>query len=644
MKRLICILVFSLPASASIAQKTVWKSDDISRMEIETFYELFSLIPGWNNATNNDVAIQYSRNGLAGPGGAWWPIYMNGVKLNQQLWNTQGLFFAPVNFNQVDSIVVVQEPMVYHSEFTEKGGIFIYTKYPNLGLNVQAGMTYGNQSGDPGPFVFTELGSPNVERTGPVLNAQLSFRNKRFSLMSGFHSYYHPSYNGILQYHRVTPYLFPTNGKIQKIESRSAFIQMEINKGKVNHRVQMAGSATRDFLLTDLYGVEVPVEREWAQLSYHTDYNLRDNIIFSFNTGYSLNKAENLENKDRLWLGWDQQVVSVGSTLKHDLQNGNQQFGAKTDVYLLKDNLSGNNLKNNVSSLYHSLNVELSEKMNLGTSSQLVYSDRIALKNTASLMLKFDDIHKIEASGTYAQRLPAEDNSLWFWVAAKGFATDTLSQFGVAELPDLSIFYQTKLGWNSSYEKFDFELSVIWSKNQNEYAWRYRFVPNGNSIRAGDYEFISDLKASFFEIPFSLDYQITPRLKTAFSYTFTEKISGSDIFFSMIPVHESMLNINYKPTVSFKLWSRMRFQSKTDWNMLAPINGKVVTVRNKHDEIYSSTLNKKLIWDAGIRKGFWDQKLTISLTMKNLLNQSYRNHPISHRNTLTLFLGAHLDL
>ena len=626
------------------AQKTVWYADDLLSQEIESFYELFSLVSGWTNATNNDVTIQFSRNGLAAPGGAFWPVYLDGVKINQQLWNTQGLFFAPVNFNQVDSIVVVEQPMIYGSEFTEKGAVFIYSKTPDEGLKVLADVTFGNESGDPGPFVFTEIGSRNIERIGPVVSGSVSYRKRDFSIQVGGHAYDHPSYTSILQYPRVTPYRFPTNGKIQKIESNSIFFKADAKTGFISHQLNASASNSRDFLFTELYGVEVPVDREWRMVSYQGDMKVSQSSKASFQTSYSTNYAENLPNKDQLWLGWDQQVFSSALSLRNKFRNGQQEIGVKTELLFVEDNLSGNQLKNDVSNIYHQLELMLSEKLTLNSNSMVAYSEKFALKESIGLTINLTASQEIEVAGSFSQRLPQEDNSLWYWVADKGFGSDTLMEFGIDKLPEKSTFYQAKLGWRADLERFGVEVSTIWSVNQNEYAWKYQFIPNGRSIRAGNYVFKDDLNASFLKVPIKADYLFSADLRTSFSYTYTQKLSGSDAFFSMIPAHQVLLNINYKPATSFKLWSRFRFQSQTEWEMLSPIDGKVVPLTSTQSEAYSSDLDSHVIWDAGIKKGFWDQKLTFSLTMKNMLNQKYREHPISQKNALTMFLGAHLNL
>ena len=68
---------------------------------------------------------------------------------------------------RIDSVVVISNPGLYNGEFTENGLIHIYTKRPQPGLSAYVRYSSGNETGDPGPFLYTKDASPNIEELGP---------------------------------------------------------------------------------------------------------------------------------------------------------------------------------------------------------------------------------------------------------------------------------------------------------------------------------------------------------------------------------------------------------------------------------------------------------------------------------------------
>ncbi|MEX0721936.1 MAG: hypothetical protein WD059_14770 [Balneolaceae bacterium] len=628
------------------AQKTVWRADDLNRQEIQNLYDIFSITSSWINASSDDATVQFSRNGLAGQGGAWWPVFLNGTRLHQQIWDTQSLHVVPVTIAQLDSVVIIESPMLYNGSFTEKGGIFLYTKAMEEGVQAQGNLFFGNRSGDPGPFAYTDFATRNIERLGPVADAQVSYRNTNYGVQAGFKHFVH-AVTDALQYRRLTPFEFGEGShRHEKIRSTSFYVNGDVKTGIFTHQIQSGLTESTDFLFTNLYGTEIPIDRKWGFISLDGSGEINKNIEVSYGFNHNSNNIKEYPNKENRWLRWNQQVNTGKVSITHHFDKGFHQVGIEADFYRLKGEKSAKRtLHTQTLKAFHQTVYKFNNGLSTHTNMQVVKGENAAFKGNGGVRYKINFTHTLLFDATYSQRLPEEDNSLWYWMAEKGFGSDTLVNFQPSELPTRTKFLQAKLGWESSLsEHFDFDLSLVLSRNIDEYGMDYKIIPNGRRIESGEFNFINDLDASFFRMPINLRIDILPSIRQTFSYTQTHQLSGNEALFDMIPTHRLSTNLKWKPVDSFLLWTRFQAQSALKWALAEPIDGMEVRVNPLQTETYSSTTAPRFQWDMGIKKYFWERRVAFSLDMQNIGDQKFRNHPVSPRHAFTLFLGMHVDL
>lgn len=633
------------------AQKTVWTSEDLKKVEIETWFDLFSLSSNWVNASVDDANIQHSMNGLAGVGGAWWGVYVNGIKLNTQAWDSQSPHLIPFSISQADSVVIIEEPMLYDGVFTEKGGIFIYTKKMQEGWSVDGNFSFGNNSGDPGPFLYTEYASQNVERVGPVADARLSYRTKRFGVKAGGSLYYHSLTDNDLTYRRLVPFEYGGHPYRQvKIISNAGFLEADLTTGIVTHQIQAGGSSVEDYLFSNIYGVEIPVERTFEFAAYMGKIEISDALNISYQASLNEQDTENFPNKDNRWLGWRQDVSSAKGSIQHFFKKGVHEVGIETENITLFDDLSSKNLSENKVGIFYSNDVRINSRINLRYAGKLALAESAAIKNKGTLQFRLFKNHTIKLSGTYSERMPSEDNSLWYWIKKKGFASDTLDVEAFNPLPNKSIYKQAELTWISSFKQSEVLISTELIENQNEYILDYSLSGNGRSTKTGNINYLNNFDATYFRVPVQLKNNSLVNIHHKLSYTFTHKLSGNEGV-TDIPEHRFQYYMNWKPVESLKLWMRIQAQSAMNWRPVNPIDGREIvwigSGRFEGGEIrstYHANTDARFIVDIGIKKYFWDQRMAFSLDMRNITDQHFKYHPLSQTHRLTLFLKAHLNL
>lgn len=643
----IAVLFFGVITTApGFAQITVWNAEDLQRQEIHSLYDIFSITSGWTNATNDDATIQYSRNGLAGPGGAWWTVYVNGVQLYLQSWDTQSLHDIPVSISQIDSLVIVESPDIREGNFTDKGGIFIYTKEQKKGLHASGNMVFGNRSGDPGPFVYTEYASRNIERLGPVADGLISYQKENYGVRAGFKHFVH-AVTDPLAFRRMTPFDFGEGRfRHEKIRSTSFFGEADIHTGIFEHGIQGGFTQSSDFLFTGLYGTEIPVDRnrQFAALTGKGSVNESVKVYYAAN--FNASRMEEYPNKEDRWLRWNQDIVSGKMQLHQSFKKGGQKTGIEVEQYKLKDEEEAQRTLNSVLfKAFHQLEYTINETLSTRTNLMITSGSSVALKANLGSTFRLNKDHSLTLEGSYSQRLPDEDNSIWFWMHKKGFASDTLSVYHPEQLPEKSTFLQLQLGWKANiFEGIQLQVDPSLNQNKNEYLLDYSLMPKGQRIETAQYQFLDDLDASFFKLPVKLEINTHPKIWQTLSYTWIEQLSGKARFFKMQPRHRLSTHVNWMPVSSFKIWTRLQMQSETSWPYAQGIDGHSVQINPLQTITYESVTPSRALLDIGIKKFFWEQRVAFSLDLKNITDRHYRNHPVSPEHAFSVFLGMHMDL
>lgn len=632
------------------AQTTVWRADDLYKAEIETWFDLFSLTSGWNNTTNNDAGIQFSRNGLAGLGGAWWPIHVNGVRVETQAWDTKSMYLLPFNLSQLDSVVVVEEPMLYDGVFTEKGGVFLYTKKPKIGFQTEGNFSFGNKSGDPGPYVYTEHISPNVERVGPISDAVISFRNQKFGIQGGGSFLYRAPSDDLLHYLRSIPYEHSSVSRWEqvKIPSYSGFLEANYFKENATHSVLLGGTKTEDYLYTNVYSLEVPVDRSFGFISLQGNGSIAENFSMSYKFGHNIQRTSSYPNKRDYWLNWNQDITSAKVKLVQKFRKGHQSVWLQGELLSLRDGLAEKNLSSKVFSPSYAILYNLTDNIEVEYNGKAVHIEETALKHRAGLKINFSDRRQnISMYLSHSGRLPGEDNSLWFWVSEKGFAQDTLKDIANVVLPDKSKYMSAKLGWQLTLDKLSLSVAGVLSKHEDEYIPYVEVMLDRNTTVRKDFNFINDFDATFFRLPLKFNYNINNKIYQQLNYTYSKQLYGREEVFSMLPTHRVSYFLNWKPVQSLKLWTRIQAQSSSSWSYLSSLDEVEVTggrLGGTFSDTYDTDSASRLLIDIGMKKYIWDQKLAFSIDLRNVLDQHFRYAPLSSENRFTLFLKAHLNL
>lgn len=651
MKRIFFFLIFLFIAGELHAQpgRMVLDRQELRNAGVLTMNDLFELSGQWDVSSVGDFTLLHSRNGLAGLGGMYWPVFLNGIPLDLNVWGTKNLNKIPVSVSAIDSVILVTEPQLSGGKSMEKGGLFIYTKSREEGISADAELWTGNRAGDPGPFVYTEQATPNRERLGPVASASLSYTKDRFSVEGGVKRMLHfvsePSQGG-----RILPLAYGDDPfRHPKIELQSFYVRGSHTGETMNHRLQAGVSEIDDFLYTELYGTEIPAGQCWSFVSLDGSIEAGENTSVRYRFSQNRNETGERENKENLLLRWNRAVTGGQISVEYDFKFGSLETGAGYDHHMVSDGFNdGNALSENLLSVFNRLRLDLSSRLTSYIDLMVVKGegDRPALKSSNNFVFTLAQGHQLTAGFTYAGRLPEEDSSLWYWIGNKGFGGNELSGTAGTGIPGNIRMLRGHLSWSISLsEALNVKSTVGLSRYLDEYAPAHTLVSRENRyVETGSFNLRTNLDAVELTVPAELSFRPSGAITGTAGYTWNRRLSGAAYLWERTPEHRLHGRLNWNPVNSFNIWTTINIRSSTNWSSVRLLDGETLrTSYGMTDVTYRSTLNDRVRLDAGFSKKIWDERVAFRLQVKNLLNDLYREHPLGSIQSFTIFLGMSIQ-
>jgi hypothetical protein len=102
-----------------------------------------------------------------------WVVRVDGQLAPVRLAGLWILDLLPVVISQIDSVVIVEGPLLSDGRSATAGTIDVFTRRPPPGVSVTADYQHGDESGDPGPYRYTPRATTNVEKLGPFASGAL---------------------------------------------------------------------------------------------------------------------------------------------------------------------------------------------------------------------------------------------------------------------------------------------------------------------------------------------------------------------------------------------------------------------------------------------------------------------------------------
>lgn len=184
-------LALALLAPPLAAQsRTVVRRAEIERSGWNRIAELLEGGVGWAPSSVDGATFTASPDHLPQPGEsaagtAQWLVFVDDHPVQTNMFGLHLLELLPVQPGEIDSVVFVRGPAFVNGTPAPRGVMRIYTSRLSRGVHAQLTYEHGDETGDPGPYRYTTLVSPNLEKIGPFAHAGVGYAASSWNIDLG---------------------------------------------------------------------------------------------------------------------------------------------------------------------------------------------------------------------------------------------------------------------------------------------------------------------------------------------------------------------------------------------------------------------------------------------------------------------------
>ncbi len=603
--------------------KQVVSSDEIKSMGIINLSDLFTLADKWNSYSVDGFNQYLSSNNLSTYQRQNFILMIDNQKTDLNSFDVQNINLLPVSVYDIDYVEFINLPMIYEGEFTSSGLIHIHTKKPGEKLTAHANFSLGNETGDPGPYKFTTLQTPNIDKLNYNLGVTVNYGSQNWFVKGNIKSEENYVTDAALK-DRIN-HLLLGNNKAHLI-SASGAIQIK-NKFSTHHLFAWKTDQD-DFNFIPIFGNELPVKRSIKHFGLNGMLQLNPRLSINYKVNYSDNNLDELDNTAGYIFSFHKNNLKGNIELNYNKARLQALIGFGINRYDLQ---TDNKLENNILSfrnIYTS--VTYLSTPNVLHSLQ-IYANRLTDKYTVKgTLINNWNITKNHQTGLYfsfAQNSVEEDLNYW-----------TLYKRGYMFSPVENTEHFISSGFNTG-KTFSGDIIYKYTKDSTLSAelngsirrfedlylekFIYQYNPNTSSFTTPIELFtgnsLSSLGGSTL-IEFRQSLKINHRL----FYQYQKAVAGGDLFkniWKAFPDHQLNYRFNFMPIETFGISVQVKYKSKLIFEeykyLSSQNNGKIPEV-----------INPKITFDISLQKWFWNKKIWANVIFKNIFNQQEKFYPI----------------
>lgn len=648
---LLLAMFASLMGKNPLLNRQVISAEEIRLAGVTRVAELPLLFDDWQVATVDGFSWQASPAGLAPFQRQNWVVLLDNVRMDLEAFGDINLNLLPVAVEEIDSVVVISRPQLHAGEFSERGLIHIHTRRPPPGPSLAARVWYGNETGDPGPWVFTDRGGVNVDRSGPDNAVRAAWRHPRWFLQAGFVDLNHYSTDPAIRFRNPG-----ARSEDLWTQAGGPSLRLGVRIDDGYHEFFFGHVTTGDVLWVDVKGGS-PVyfdvlNGELPARSSFTHFGLTGSVPLS-RTADLIYRVKNSNRRlddmpgdgERIDPDWD--LERFAASLESHFSGGKgsgllgaawERFTAHGDRPIIGNAYSLNKIYGRYDfavwrRLTHQAAFQLANRT-AERAVKLAFASRMNLRGGHSLSLLL----------SRSERLFEEDNSLWYW-AERGY-----DFFGTAG-GDVAVAGTIRKGrqasadlrwsWHAPYGlSFDLEGGLRVFSDMYLPRRTVRWDPGARALDPAVLVFpdqrgrtaLGRLRAEWRPSGAAHRHQLTWLAQGA---------GGGDALFRdlwrAVPRHRLRYTGTLSPDSSFAARLSLEYRSETVWTGYDGLAGET-------GGIYNERIPDLFIADVTAEKFFWERRLRAALMMRNLFGDRLRYHPVGMRFDLQWFVRFELAL
>lgn len=600
--------------------------------------DLVASEPGWNSASP-DMYSFWINNGLYGNYGPQPKILLDSLPVDVNFFGWQNLNMLPIYLPDLSQTLSLPETVEYSNTFSPAGFINFSGKSPDPGLAAGASVYLGNESGDPGPWVYDSTRvTPNVDRWGPDAGGLISFAKGQWFSKGIFVLKRHQQTDPIShrRLHRIDRALGATRFYPIQTNSQSGLFETGYKAESWNIKVRGVLAEDRNYIFLQPLGREVPAQADYQQLALDARY-IPDRWEFHLRYISDHKKLDRLNSEHDYVFNWNELNNQYSASASYN-----------NDDYNLTGSLSLDHKKVKAPGMlkesYPIWDFYLSTVRQSGEKNRYQLITRVELhQNQAAktfkgvLKEKPLDHWTIEMNARYSEILPIRQQSFGYWITQGynfheelGITTDQPLSITNNRLGSLSLENNFRLADAFSLALSQqltrhYDLNIPWQSVT--YSTNFDSEPGTFSITQESGTRIS-LQGNLLHHPESWFNQ-------SLSIRFQQSLQGSQRYkdyFRQIPAGQIHYKLDVSPATNLVLTFQGTYRSSTQWKEFDSLDGETYREVDNLFPIltgtFDSTVPAHFNIDLGAKKWFWQKRLSLQITVQNLLNEEMRLHPM----------------
>lgn len=636
MKYLITILLISSQVLSqnfetnNLISKTIITNSELKETGIINISDILTQLNNWNISTINGYSYSVSPNNLSLHQNLI--VSIDGQQINLGENEFINLNLIPLTIDQIDTVEVISFPQLYIGQYTQGGMINFITKKPTKGLSLNIFNSVGNEVGDPGPYVYTQERSPNVDKLGYLLSFNLNTRGENWYLRT-----FIKKEENYLTDPAIKDRISNVSSNFKSnILAASSILNFNALNG--NHNFLFGYTENDDFIFVRKIGYEIPIDKKLKHFGLNGTFELTENINLNYFIKHSENQLENALSDSQSSLIKRDKLIHTRFESEYKNKNILTTFGLifeNRDI-TLQDYKNKFNRATLFSSISYFLTQDINYVLDFSTTKQ---NEKTLFNGTLRNLWKITPNNNISLAFSFSQDL-FTDNLSNYSNLYSPFSKIKNEFINSIQSDNINNLFSSDLSYSSNINQ-NLKVSIVGNYrhffNTTLEDYNYQFNNINNQIESNYFikynEFLKVLSGSI-----EIGHIISEVVNHKLYYGYQSDFEGSHLYrelWQSFPNHKLVYSINFNFNNSFGLWAKYYFHSETEWTQYRYLDYQSENKSSNKIDAYSNI-------DLSVQKWFWQKRVWLNLVFKNLLNNTQYFHPIGAGFDMRFYLQLHV--
>ena len=604
--------VSAILGSANVLAQ-VLTADDLARSGVTRLSDILELADDWVGSSTEGFHWDLAPLGTSWEASPDWHLFLDGHPIGIQTLNRQSLNLLPVTISEICEVHLHATPNVIHGIVTHAGAIHIRRCTPTEGLTIAGQFSAGNETGDPGPYKYTNVGGTNVDRTGPTIHGSISAASKdRFIRVTGASD----------EHHATDPRIRPRVLQLYQGEKDARIIYrgLGVDAGLSGHRVGAGISQVEDLMFLPIMGRELPLDQKVSYVfaSFTPLKGLGYSLVGS-SAGFTTRQNPESLSVD---IAHRQVLARVFSSTR---LSSYTELGYGVTAALAEARFHPTHVRNIVESIRidATLHPDLPSPLQMGVMSSL--SLDAGVPGYEFFSHTWHDAWGLELRLLARQRGLASRMNFANWAGRGKLPQSAVFRYEYPGLPRRESIRSIDVTWSAAGRQIRLYLSggvrtyanVVYPVTEGTLDSTQTHLQTINS-------FVST-EGSVARTSLRIDFSVLRYLAVKLHGSYTYPWSDSQIFLDAWN-HRIQVGIRgeFQPNKRFSIDMRLRYVGPSSWN-------EYQEAAKENPVFYVMRLPSAVHLHLTVQKRLWEEHLRISATMRNVLDHPHIAHPAGAR-------------